>query len=162
MAERHTYTADPVGCYLTPHVSPAGEGASVVDLKFPSFRWRARWELQIQNHTSFHWVASVLSNPKFAQSQARDIANFGFGTLGGVAPDLQCACRLRQSRPLKRLTARISPKKNGRGHGGNTESWDRLARRFVVPDRLSEHDLAWRTPPITAARRNVPAGSRTP
>src|SRR5437868_13168453 len=42
MAERHTYTAGQVGCYLSPHVSHAGEGASVVDLKFPSFRWRVR------------------------------------------------------------------------------------------------------------------------
>src|SRR5438105_11885650 len=64
-----------------------GRGASVVDLTFPSFRWRARLGTSNPNHTSFpKRVASGLSNPKFAQSLARDIANFGFGTLGGVRP----------------------------------------------------------------------------
>src|SRR5204862_396198 len=54
---------------------------SVVDLKFPSFLWQPRLGTSNPNHTRFQRVASVLSNPKFAQSQARDAANFGFGTL---------------------------------------------------------------------------------
>src|SRR5204862_501272 len=54
---------------------------SVVDLKFPSFLWQPRLGTSNPNHTRFQRVASVLSNPKFAQIQARDAANFGFGTL---------------------------------------------------------------------------------
>src|SRR5207248_2832072 len=45
------------------------EQSSVVDLKFPSFRWQPRLGTSNPNRTKFQRVASVLSNPKFAQAR---------------------------------------------------------------------------------------------
>src|SRR5436305_12877510 len=50
--------------------------ASVVDLKFPSFRWQPRLGTSNPNHTRFQRVASVLSNPKFVRRPAPRYSEF--------------------------------------------------------------------------------------
>src|SRR5258706_14409448 len=61
-------------------------GASVVVSKFATFRYRSPSELRNQNDTRNQYVASVLSIPKFAKRRYRDVADFGIGTLGSIAP----------------------------------------------------------------------------
>ena len=59
-----------------------GAAASVVDLKFLRFPWHPRLGTSNPKTTrEINKLASVASNPKFAQSVAQAFANFGFATL---------------------------------------------------------------------------------
>jgi hypothetical protein len=58
--------------------------ASAAALKFLHRCRKFVQELQIRERYWKIWISSVLSNPKFAGRARRDVANFGFGTLGQV------------------------------------------------------------------------------
>jgi len=61
------------------------KSASVLNAKFLISGGLHRQELRVQKHTRIIEFSSVLPNPKFARKVPLAVANFGFGTLAGVA-----------------------------------------------------------------------------
>src|SRR5712671_5206690 len=77
---------DPLGRRYSPILT------SVVDLKFPSFRWQPRWGTSNPNHTRFNvlLVCFRIRNSPKAKPEIQRISDSAHQFAGGAAPGYSC------------------------------------------------------------------------